>query len=317
MSSRTPKALHSEAVNAIAKFLGDDQKIVVLGGSGWLGRTLSLMLLEIGIEHKLFGSYSREMVVAGQSVHVHETKFSSIQEFEPTFLVDFSFLTKKHIPKLGLTTYLKENTALINMALRVFSLDSISRGIFTSSGASIFPIDALDQAVTVNPYGFLKRRMELEVQEASVALNKTALVIRPWSLSGALNPDPDSYAFSSIIKQSFSGSIHLEATKNVLRRYVACEDFLAMSMARVFSMDSRFEVFDSGGELTSVLELAHLVKEHSRIKCSISHYVDRSNAPDNYYSNNESWLAACREFRFNPESLVMQVERNLEYLFEN
>lgn len=289
-------------------------RFVVTGASGWLGRTLVGMLQSSNVDLFLLGSRSRREDFFGTSLKVNEFNLDEIREFAPTALFDLGFVTREHTIELGLDRYLDVNNLLIERALRIFELPSVNYGLFTSSGAAVPPHFIDTMGYENNPYGFLKRKTESLVREASKMLNKRAMVIRPWSLSGPLNAKTDSFAFSSFINQSSQGIIIVRSQREVIRRYISADDFLSVSTSLLFGNHDFTSPFDSGGELISALALAQSIAEASSIPIEVESNVDPGLEADSYFSDNSAWLKACKVLDYVPETLKEQIERNLRTL---
>ena len=312
--------LHALSRNSIDFFLNqkiDTQKFLVTGSSGWLGRTFTSLASKAGHDFLLVGSHSRSISINNQNFLIEKYDLKTVQKFEPTVLVDFAFVTREHLDTISQGEYRKRNEGLLKQALEIYALPSVRYGMFTSSGAAVFPKDALLGQYSENPYGYLKRITEDMVIEASEVLGKKSILIRPWSLSGTMVSKDYEYAFSSFIRQSFGGEIIVKSPDRVFRRYVAAEDFLALALAKMFSNSSTAEVFDSGGELISLDNLAHKIAELQTQHVSVVSHQSRSARVDDYYSDNLQWARECKAFGFLPENLSDQISRNLDFLRES
>ena len=53
----------------------------------------------------------------------------------------------------------------------------------------------------------------------------------------------------------------MEAPNPVHRRYSSADDFLALATAKLFSGRTQSEIFDSGGELISLIDLAEKIAQ--------------------------------------------------------
>jgi nucleoside-diphosphate-sugar epimerase len=249
---------------------------------------------------------------------VEKFDLHTIEQFNPTVLIDFAFLTREHLGAMSGREYRKVNEDIIEQALEIFGLPSVKYGMFTSSGAAVYPTDALLAEYSENPYGYLKRKTEELVFKASESLGKNSVVIRPWSLSGTMVIKDYDFAFSSFIRQSFGNEIHVKSPNPVLRRYVAAEDLIALALAKLFSSSSFYEVIDSGGDLISLTELAQRVADLQTHEVSVVSKQTSSEVLDSYYSDNRQWVHECVSFGFVPETLDEQISRNLNfYRIEN
>jgi nucleoside-diphosphate-sugar epimerase len=286
---------------------------VVLGASGWLGTTFVALASKAEHDLLLVGSHSRAVLIDNEEFVVQEYDFEAIERFAPTVLIDFAFLTPEHLESTSEQEYQKVNEMLLQQALNIFALPSVSHGLFSSSGAAVYPKDAMLGAYSDNPYGYLKRRTEELALEAAERLEKKAVVIRPWSLSGTMVTKEYEFAFSSFVKQSFGDEIHVKSPNLVSRRYVAAEDFLAVSLAKLFSRSSLFELLDSGGELVSLVELAQKVADSQPHEVTVVSQQSNDEVTDRYYSDNVQWVRECEAFGFVPETLIEQISRNVNF----
>lgn len=214
---------------------------------------------------------------------------------------------------MSVLEYRKVNEDLIRQSFEIFALPSVEYGVFTSSGAAVYPKDSLLGQFSDNPYGYLKRRTENLAFEASDRLGKRSVVIRPWSLSGTMVTKDYEYAFSSFVRQSFGREIHVKSPNPVFRRYVAAEDFLALALVKLFSKSSSCEVFESGGDLISLVGLAQEVAKLQTHEVTVVSSQSSSEVLDTYCSDNMQWVRECEVFRFTPESLVGQISRNINF----
>jgi nucleoside-diphosphate-sugar epimerase len=285
------------AVSLLGERVKTKQRFVITGASGWLGRTLVLLLNEAGHDLLLVGSHARTISVDGEKFPVAKFDLSLIEKFKPTVLIDFAFVTREHLDDISEVAYRKVNEGLINQALDIFALPSVKYAMYTSSGAAVY----------------LKRRTEELALEAAERLDKKVVVIRPWSLSGTMVTKEYEFAFSSFIRQSFGGEIHVKSPNPVSRRYVSAEDFLAVALAKLFSESGAFEVLDSGGELISLVQLAQKVADSQTHDVSVVSHQSSSEVKDNYYSNNEQWSRECEALGFYPETLIEQISRNINF----
>lgn len=311
--SKNPHSLSKSSISLLLNQEIVQQRFVITGASGWLGRTLVALASNFGHELMLIGSRSRPINVDGNNFMVNDYQLKAVEEFAPTVLIDFAFVTREHLDGMSELEYRQVNEDLIGQALNIFALPSVKFGIFTSSGAAVYPKDALLGTYSDNPYGFLKRQTEELVFDASERLQKRSIVIRPWSLSGTMVTKEYEFAFSSFIKQSFGDEIHVKSPNPVLRRYVAAEDFLALALAKLFSSPGSSEVFDSGGDLISLLELAQKVADLQKHEVSVVSHQSSSEVKDDYYSDDRQWVRECEAFGFVPESLNEQISRNLSF----
>jgi nucleoside-diphosphate-sugar epimerase len=311
--TQNPYLLNESSVRLILNQEIGKERFVVTGASGWLGRTFVALARRAGHDLLLLGSRTRSVLVDSQVYTVQKLNYQDVEQFKPTVLIDFAFLTHEYLETMREREYRKVNEELIGQALDIFSLPSVKYGMFTSSGAAVYPKDALLGDYSDNPYGYLKRKTEKLVLEASERLGKKVVLIRPWSLSGTMVTKDYEFAFSSFIRQSFGSAIHVKSPNPVLRRYVAAEDLLALALVKLFSGSNSSEVLESGGDLILLSELAQKVADLQTHEVSVVSEVNSSEIRDPYHSDNIQWVQECKALGFVPESLIEQILRNINF----
>jgi nucleoside-diphosphate-sugar epimerase len=307
----TQNLLSPKAIELTERMDFAKQKFLITGASGWLGKTFFALHKDKGHEFLFTGSRARDLVLENQTLRIHEYDQNLIAHYSPTVIVDFGFLTHKHLGKMPEDDYRKVNERLIEQAIDVLKLSSVRYGLFTSSGFAVYPTDAAKENFSRNPYGHLKRLTEDRVLEVSKETGKESIVMRPWSLSGTLATENHS-AFTSFINQSFSTEIRVEATNPVHRRYSSAEDFLALAMVKLFSGNCFGELFESGGELISLINLAEKIAESQDHDVRVVSNISGSNI-DNFHSDDRQWVEECEKHDFTAETIDEQIYRNLAF----
>jgi nucleoside-diphosphate-sugar epimerase len=288
------------------------QKFLITGASGWLGKTFSALHWDKGHEFLFIGSRARDEVWGNEKLTIHEYNQDLINRYCPTVVVDFGFLTHEHLRVMSQEEYRTVNEKLIDQAMYAFQMPSVRYGLFTSSGFAVHPTDASTGSFSTNPYGYLKRLTEERAFEVSQRTGKQSIVIRPWSLSGTLTTK-NHLAFTSFINQSFTNAIMVEAPNPVNRRYSSAEDFLALATSKLFSGSTQGEIFDSGGDLISLIDLANKIAQVQDHDVTVMSNISDSRL-DQYHSDNTQWLRECRNFEFIPESIEDQIYRNISFV---
>lgn len=272
--------------------------VLVLGASGWFGHTF-LGLLDPQIPVMACASSRRDQYVTWD--------YEQVQDFKPTVVANFAFLTRDRISEFGFERFIEINSSLTENFIKAAQLPSVRAALTVSSGAAVaFPLD-----LATNPYGVLKKREEDAALEL-VTESRAIVVARAWSVSGPDVQSPGNYAFSEMILQAKSGAIEVNSSQPVFRRYVSVADFLAVSMARLRSGWSG--TIDSGGELIEVGELAARVRRLVNSRASISRVELTSTEPSIYASDNDSWQEACSEARITPADIDEQIRATADGL---
>jgi nucleoside-diphosphate-sugar epimerase len=284
------------------------KRILILGASGWLGRTLIRELLAQGSsDHYLISSRPRQLTVGSQKVQVHAFSLPEVRNFRPEVVVNCAFLTKDKFQLHDLDTFIKINANLTAQFFQVLSLKRVELGLTISSGSATLPTA---ESIELNPYGYLKK---LEQDQLLLMRSPTLIVgvARAWSLSGDLVPNPTSYAFSDFIWQALTaGKILVEAPSAVWRRYCDAAQFLNVSLATI--MAGGHTIVDSGGSLVEMRHLASTVSSvlgNVPVECAAP-----SGDPEIYASDGNQYRELCKQLEVPFEPIDLQIERVTENL---
>lgn len=284
------------------------RRILVLGASGWLGRTLVRELQTQGSQdHILVASSARQEVIGSQNYHVKIFSMPEIRDFSPEVVINCAFLTKDRFKLHEVQEFIKINESLSSNFFDALSLPHVGLGVTISSGSATLPSA---DSIELNPYGYLKK---LE-QEQLLSLGSSTLTVgvaRAWSLSGDLVTNPESYALSDFVWQALTtGQITVNATGEVWRRYCDAAEFLKLSLKAIIT--GRESIVDSGGPLVELRELADIVSEVvGGVAVSSTSPVGTSEI---YASNGQQYEQLCKEFGISIESLSSQIYRVTEAL---
>jgi nucleoside-diphosphate-sugar epimerase len=278
-----------------------EDRILILGAGGWFGQTMLNML----------GPSTPTLAISsapgkGQS----RWDINEVENFRPTFVANFAFLTRNRQSQYRRETYISMNLELIERMKYAAQLKTVKGLITVSSGASQ-DSEARDGLESREIYGALKR---LEEMTALACQNsaRSAVILRAYSVSGPYVRNPQQYAFSSFVEQGVQEKeIKISSTYPVLRRYVSVGDLLAVGLRQAKSGFSG--VIESGGELIELQELAHLVGEYLKVPVIERKSLDLSQC-DNYYSDNSSWEQNLKETGLQPLTLRQQVEVTANFL---
>lgn len=286
-----------------ANSLGDD-RILITGASGWLGRTALDLLAPLGLPTLALASRARVIRVAERDIECRVWDDGQVAAFAPTVLLDCAFLTRGRVAEMPLDTYVATNRSMIEQMAYATKLPSMRLALTVSSGAGVYPHDALDGPIEDNPYGYLKREAESRLAEAAAQSGVVPVVARAWSISGAHVQEPQAYALGSMIRDADAGAIRIMARRPVFRRYVLAEELLAMGIAEGGVGPA---TIDSGGELVEMAELAARVAAVVRPDTLITRGEVDPRDPDRYHSDGQDWERRCQSWGFASESLDHQI----------
>lgn len=287
-----------------AQSLAED-RILVTGASGWLGRTALDLLAPLGLPTLALASRARTIQVADRAVACRVWDEREVAAFAPTVVLDCAFLTRDRVSDLPLDEYIATNRALTARLVYATQLPGVRLSVTVSSGAAVHPYDAVDGPLEDNPYGYLKREAEYCLQEAAAKNSAVPIVLRAWSISGAHIQKPRGYALGSMIQDADAGAIRIMARRPVFRRYVLAEELVALGLAQGGVGPA---TIDSGGELVEMSELAAHVASVVRPDAVITRgEVDPRDA-DRYHSDGQDWERRCQTWGLASEPLDRQIE---------
>ncbi|MCV7408070.1 nucleoside-diphosphate sugar epimerase [Mycobacterium florentinum] len=288
----------------VAGALGND-RILITGASGWLGRTALDLLAPLGLPTLALASRARIIRVADREIECREWDPAEVAAFAPTVVLDCAFLTRDRVAGMPLGEYVAVNRGLTDQLVYATELAGVRLALTLSSGAAVYPHDALDGSLEDNPYGYLKREAEQRLARAAGERGVVSVVARAWSISGAHVQNPRNYALASMIQAADSGAIRITARRPVFRRYVLAEELLALGIAEGGVGSCTIE---SGGELVEMGELASRVAQAVRPDASISRDTVDAGNPDRYHSDGKDWESRCQKWQFGSVPLDRQIE---------
>ncbi|SOX53584.1 nucleoside-diphosphate sugar epimerase [Mycobacterium ahvazicum] len=294
----------ADARDLAARALGED-RVLVTGASGWLGRTALDLLAPLGLPTLALASRPRVIRVGGRDIECRGWDPDEVASFAPTVVLDCAFLTRDRVAGMPLGEYVGVNRGLTERMVYATQLPGVRLALTVSSGAAVYPHDALNGQVEDNPYGYLKREAEQRLAQAAADSGVASVIARAWSISGAHVQSPQNYALGSMIQAAHTGAIRITARRPVFRRYVLAEELLALGIAEggVGSC-----TIDTGGELVEMAELASRVAHVVRPEAAISRDAVDVGDPDRYHSDGHDWESHCRNWQFTSVSLDGQIE---------
>ncbi|MHA7721910.1 NAD-dependent epimerase/dehydratase family protein [Mycobacterium sp. ML4] len=295
--SRSARALAAQALAS--------DRILITGASGWLGRTALDLLAPLNLPTLCVASRARIIRVGDREIGCRVWDEEEVAAFAPTVVLDCAFLTRDRIAGMPLNDYVAANRALTERLVYATKLPGVRLSLSVSSGAAVYPHDALDGPIEDNPYGYLKREAEQRLAQAAAESAAVPVIVRAWSISGAHMQKPQSYALGSMIRAADAGAIRIMARRPVFRRYVLAEELLAFGIAEGGVGPA---TIDSGGELVEMAELAARIVAVVNPGAVITRDEVDPNDPDRYHSDSQDWDKRCASWDFASAPLDRQIE---------
>lgn len=270
--------------------MANDQKIIITGASGWLGKCTVAYLTKHpdfkNYELVLFSSEDKEFVLDGKKYKSESLLKYDLNTFESgsiVGLVHLAFLTRDKVEVLGKKSYIDINNQIINKLIQILQNLRPVWATTVSSGAAA----TNSKDVLTNPYGYQKLIEEEEIVKYSKNSGMKFSIGRLWGAMGFEMPVNRNYAVSDFICEALSAKkIKVTAKNEVYRRYVSAYEF--METCILAAVNGSNLVFDSGGEIIEVRELARLISNKNGA-IEVESLVP-SGEPDLYYPKNESYL---------------------------
>jgi len=291
--------------------LSSDDRVLVTGAGGWFGRTAIAMTREARLALLATGSKDQHIEIDGQSQAVKAQSPDVISAFEPTVVVDTAFLTRERLPVLGHNAYVETNQKLIDQSLTIAALPSVRKYIGFSSGVTKHLASQDSFSLKDNPYAAQKRVYEIKMSDLSNSLKKDISIARIWSVTGRYVTKLASFAFTDLISQAHLGKVNIKSGHLVYRRYCAVEEVLALALLPL-GHDSN-PIFDTGGNLIEIGELAKLVVDLVNPKAEIHRQLDPSLPTDDYHSDSMDWGKLSRIAELSQDTVRNQIIRVLDY----
>lgn len=309
------KPMNPSAVKLFASHFSTDSRVLVLGATGWFGRTALAMLEGVNCPKLCLASKSRSFLVNSTWYRAEEWTDEVLAEFSPTHVLDFAFRIPGSVKDTDETDGQPSDSELINRSVLVALHPSVLFAMGVSSGAAVVSPNSFRGQLAGGAYAANKRRLEDRFSELKISKNRAITVIRPWSVTGGHVQNIPLYALSSMVWQATTERrILIEAPSIVSRRYCSVEDLLASAIAT--SQQGYVRFLDSGGPLVEIGELARLVASFfPGISVEELHTDRRNRDGDNYFPKEDSWTPEAINSGLTPLSLEAQIEnvvRSLE-----
>lgn len=259
-------------------------KILLTGGTGWLGkaslRVLNKRYPDATVD--LVASRNRDFSYLGKKYFVKTFEDLDVDRETYFGIIHLAHLTRDKIQFYGKKKYSEINKKITEQFINVVTHSKTQWVTTVSSGAVAHFSGELDE----NPYSASKLFEENALLELCKSQNVGFSIGRLWGSLGEDMPVNTNYAVSDFIYQGVTqGQIQVNSKHKVYRRYVDSAEFMAVCVS---SAELNFqEIFDSGGELIEILELAELIG--SILKVPVTYSNNRDGESDDYFPDSKSY----------------------------
>ena len=272
-------------------------KVIVTGGSGFLGHHLIPALVKAGHEVKNIDlKENPEFPTVIADVRDTDKMRQEISEAEAVFHLASLIEAGESVEKPA--RYIDYNINGTLSVLEAMRTNNIKTFIFSSSAAIYgeplkVPIREDDRTLPVNPYGMTKLAMEGLLSSYVKAHGFTGIALRYFNLYGpGEHHRPETHAMPRFIKQIYEGKeVTVWGDGGHLRDYVYIDDIvrahlLALDLAQKES--KKYHYLNLSTEKpASVLEIARLIEKAMGKQAKIKHFPERPGDPRVLYASAE------------------------------
>jgi nucleoside-diphosphate-sugar epimerase len=299
---------HSISKNALdfsGKFLTNQDRVLIIGSTGWVGRTSTAIASSLGIPTLLLASKSREFQIGKTLFYAKAWNEAEVADFDPTVIIDAAYVTREFASKFSLDDYVEINRQLTQRFIGATRGPSVRKALTFSSGAAVkYVTDIGKKSIEADPYGFLKAESEAVLMDEFKDSDLDFSFTRIWSISGTLATKINEFAFSDFIDQSRTNRIIIASESKVYRRYCLAEEVIAIGLHH----DSRKDgILDTGGTLIEIRELAKLVARYLNPSAKIFDSKIKCAKENHYYSDSNHWDEVLSRYQFNPATIEDQI----------
>ena len=181
---------------------------------------------------------------------IHSTAFSALKEIEDfDVIVHLAFLLPNNLIAADAPRYMELNSSITQRMDTIFKKNPNALKIVLSSGAvNLHPGNVKSEATLL----YAKSKLEME----SILRDDHTIILRLWSTTGHHLPLASNYAISDFINRAALNQ-EILIKNNVKRSYIDFQDILGSALK--YLIDSGRGIYNSGGEVTTVENLANLV----------------------------------------------------------
>ena len=244
--------------------LFDGMRVLLTGGSGWLGQETLCLLAKL--QTSQVNLHITVLTGSGTMFEVHGKKYFPRQfvdiQYDDEFdlIIHLAFVLPTRIGLLSQESYKLLNQQITEKMTSVLQRNSNALKLIVSSGAATLKYGRyVDPNIVL--YGHLKQEMEEKLYD------ENTLILRVWSTTGHHIPPHSKYALTNFLIDA-RGNRNIVIQNDVMRSYVSAQDIIRASLFHLFKGGRG--IVNSGGDRINLSSLARTVVEvldsHSSIK---------------------------------------------------
>ena len=294
----------------------NNQKILVTGATGWVGRTF-LHELQAVIPPEIFNTNvkalgSKESLIESTNysgkkrILIPIEPLTNLQNYlcEDQILVfHAAFLTRNWISEYGLNPYIDANQQITKTVTNFLERCKSSRVIAISSGAAKINegIKNSQLGLTTDPYGFLKLTEEKQISKIA-----ETQVLRIYGLTGRFIRYPEIYALGDLLRNAKRKKpLIIRSSNPVIRSYVNASDVAKSAINWLLSSDKASSPIGASSYITTLTRLAEKIAKIFDLPPPI--VSSSSGNPDSYSCSPVEFEKMLRKFRIKPLNFNDQI----------
>jgi len=272
-------------------------KIIVTGGSGFLGRHLCRALLRAGYEVKnidLKQSPDAEVETIIADVRDQGKMLELIKDADLVFHLA-SLIEAGESVKFP-QKFIDYNISGTLSVLEAMRANGIKNFIFSSSAAIYgepvrVPIKEDDRTIPINPYGMTKLAMEALLSNYVQAHGFSGVALRYFNLYGPEeHHQPETHAIPRFIKQIYEGEeVTIWGSGAHQRDYIYIDDIVDAHLKAIKLLEKEPHQYHycnlSTQKPATVLDLIKIISQFLNKEAKITHFPDRPGDPLQLYAD--------------------------------
>lgn len=256
-------------------------KIVIFGGTGWLGQNLISNLYDRGIDCNdiiVISSIKKKIKFKNYNlVTLNLSEFLSLEKLWCDEYYDFAFLSKYSLSKISNNQFIDMTNLLINASTNFINKNYIQKALLASSGA------VYSNKSELEPYSLQKLNQEKQFKRSCLSNDTSFHIARIFSLLAPYIDVDANYALSNFIKFGIKKeTIKINSNKQVIRSYLAPE-----TLFTYFIRNNKTLIYDAWNLNLDIYELASLISKIFDVALDIPNNYHISKYKDIYTSKND------------------------------
>ncbi len=264
---------------------------MISGATGWIGKSLLEEIITTQYcpidQIVLISRRSENLEISNRMIKTNT--WESLKLKSPVRLYfDFAFQTQEKISSLGVEKYIKENEKIIENSVNFIQLYKPA-SIFLASSGAVYGRNYSSDPKPLSTYGQLKLNQESRISKIASDENLNLLISRIFNLSGSNINKFQTFAIAQLIRNAIDQKcIKVLADHQVFRRYADVNQLMRLILKLLNSKING--VFDSGGPLIELRELASVIKNIVNPLVTLEHNnIHENSTTDDYYSRSNQY----------------------------